>query len=76
MYAELLFADDDDGDLSNGTPHGCAINQAMGRHGLRPVAGTVTAAVTAVTAVTAVRAVTRTAAIRGRSDGRTGTGAG
>jgi hypothetical protein len=38
-YAEVLAADDDDGDLSNGTPHACAIDAAFGRHGLAdPVA--------------------------------------
>ncbi|APR80138.1 hemagglutinin protein [Minicystis rosea] len=36
-YAEILAADDDDGDLSNGTPHVCAINRAFIRHGLAPV---------------------------------------
>jgi hypothetical protein len=35
-YAEILAADDDDGDLSNGTPHICAINRAFSRHGLSP----------------------------------------
>jgi MYXO-CTERM domain-containing protein len=35
MYVELLTADDDDGDLHNGTPNGCEINQAFGAHGLR-----------------------------------------
>ena len=35
-YAEILLADDDDGDLSNGTPHECKINQIFGaKHGLR-----------------------------------------
>ncbi len=34
-YAEILAADDDDGDLSNGTPNICLINQAFGIHGLR-----------------------------------------
>ena len=35
-YAEILAADDDDGDLSNGTPHECLINETFGRlHGLR-----------------------------------------
>lgn len=43
MYAELLFADDDDGDLANGTPNECAINTAFARHGLRPLAGEVLA---------------------------------
>jgi MYXO-CTERM domain-containing protein len=33
-YAEVLAADDDDGDLSNGTPHVCAINRAFAAHGL------------------------------------------
>jgi uncharacterized protein (TIGR03382 family) len=40
---EVLAADDDDGDLSNGTPHECAIRDAYGRHGLRTVSGTVAA---------------------------------
>lgn len=34
MYVELLLADDDDGDLANGTPHRCAIDTAFARHGL------------------------------------------
>jgi cysteine-rich repeat protein len=34
-YAEVLAEDDDDGDLSNGTPHDCDINAAFGAHGLR-----------------------------------------
>ena len=33
-YAEALVADDNDGDLSNGTPNMCEINAAFGRHGL------------------------------------------
>ncbi|MEZ4236725.1 MAG: MYXO-CTERM sorting domain-containing protein [Myxococcota bacterium] len=33
-YYEALLADDDDGDLSNGTPHQCQILDAFGRHGL------------------------------------------
>ena len=36
-YVELLVGDDDDGDLDNGTPHICAINEALSRHGLAPV---------------------------------------
>jgi MYXO-CTERM domain-containing protein len=36
-YAELLAADDDDGDLQNGTPHICAINRAFVAHGLASV---------------------------------------
>jgi cysteine-rich repeat protein len=34
MYVEALVVDDDDGDLSNGTPNGCEINAAFGPHGL------------------------------------------
>lgn len=33
-YVEVLAADDDDGDLSNGTPNACAINKAFAMHGL------------------------------------------
>ncbi len=33
-YVAALTADDDDGDLGNGTPHGCEIELAFGRHGL------------------------------------------
>jgi len=36
-YAEVLAADDDDGDLANGTPHICAINRAFVAHGLGSV---------------------------------------
>ncbi|GAB4570329.1 MAG: hypothetical protein Tsb0020_25020 [Haliangiales bacterium] len=36
-YIEILSADDDDGDLSNGTPHGCEISAAFGAHGLRRI---------------------------------------
>ena len=35
-FGEALVADDDDGDLDNGTPHECAILAAFGRHGLGP----------------------------------------
>lgn len=39
-YSSALLADDDDGDLSNGTPRICAINDIFGQHGLGPgVAG-------------------------------------
>jgi MYXO-CTERM domain-containing protein len=34
VYLEVLAADDDDGDLVNGTPHGCAITAAFAAHGL------------------------------------------
>jgi hypothetical protein len=33
-YAEALVADDDDGNLANGTPNQCEINAAFGLHGL------------------------------------------
>jgi len=33
-YAEALVADDDDGDLSNGTPNMCLIDSVFGSHGL------------------------------------------
>lgn len=36
LYLELVAADDDDGNLVNGTPHGCAITAAFARHGLVP----------------------------------------
>ena len=35
MYPEVLAADDDDGNLENGTPNVCEIIDAFGRHGLR-----------------------------------------
>lgn len=35
MYVEVLAADDDDGNLENGTPNVCEIVQAFGLHGLR-----------------------------------------
>ena len=34
MYPEALLADDDDGDLANGTPNACEINLAFQAHGL------------------------------------------
>ncbi|MDC0717342.1 DUF4215 domain-containing protein [Nannocystis bainbridge] len=34
MYPEALLVDDDDGDLANGTPHSCLIDQVFYRHGL------------------------------------------
>jgi MYXO-CTERM domain-containing protein len=33
-YVEALVSDDDDGDLSNGTPHQCTIDSAFSLHGL------------------------------------------
>ena len=38
MFVETIAADDDDGDLENGTPNLCEINAAYGLHGLRPIA--------------------------------------
>ena len=35
-YYDLLETDDDDGNLANGTPHGFAIVDAFGRHGIGP----------------------------------------
>jgi len=35
-YEETVLADDDDGDLGNGTPHQCSIIDAFGLHGLGP----------------------------------------
>ena len=35
-YEAFLFADDDDGDLSNGTPNQCLLIDAFGEHGLGP----------------------------------------
>jgi MYXO-CTERM domain-containing protein len=37
MYFEALAADDDDGDLGNGTPHLCSINAGFAPHGLRQI---------------------------------------
>ena len=36
-FDEALVADDDDGDLGNGTPHECEIIDAFARHGLGPL---------------------------------------
>lgn len=33
-YVEVLAADDDDGDLSNGTPNTCLVNEVFAAHGL------------------------------------------
>lgn len=38
-YDEAVFADDDDADLGNGTPHQCALVEGFGKHGLGPVGG-------------------------------------
>lgn len=38
-YYEALVADDDDGNVTNGTPHQCQIMSAFGRHGLGTLEG-------------------------------------
>jgi hypothetical protein len=40
---DVLQADDNDGNLDNGTPHECAIRDAWGRHGLRTATGIIQA---------------------------------
>ena len=40
---EALAADDDDGNLANGTPNECFIRDAYGRHGLRTATGVIAA---------------------------------
>ena len=35
-YDEMVVADDDDGDITNGTPHLCELIAGFGRHGLGP----------------------------------------
>ncbi|MBA3499241.1 MAG: hypothetical protein H0T65_02650 [Deltaproteobacteria bacterium] len=42
-FVEVLAADDNDGNIENGTPNECTIRDAFGRHGLRFVTGTVDA---------------------------------
>lgn len=42
-YVEALVADDDDGDLANGSPDVCEIDQAFGDHGLRDLGTDVSA---------------------------------
>ena len=36
LYEAVILADDDDGDLSNGTPHACELVSLLDRHGLGP----------------------------------------
>ena len=54
-FDEIIVADDDDGNLSNGTPHYCQILEAFGNHGLGPgaVSGTIQLAHEALTSVDA-----------------------
>ena len=42
-FIEVLAADDDDGNIENGTPNECTIRDAFGRHGLRFASGVVEA---------------------------------
>ena len=39
VYDALLVIDDDDNNLSNGTPHLCLLNEVFARHGLAVVSG-------------------------------------
>ena len=36
LYEAVILADDDDGDLSNGTPHACELLTLLDQHGLGP----------------------------------------
>lgn len=36
VYEAVLVSDDDDGDLSNGTPHACELQTLLAQHGLGP----------------------------------------
>ncbi len=36
VYEAVVMADDDDGDLSNGTPHACELVELLDQHGLGP----------------------------------------
>ena len=36
VYEAVILADDDDGDLSNGTPHACELVELLNEHGLGP----------------------------------------
>ena len=57
-YAAAMVVDDDDGDLGNGTPHGCAIEAAFARHGLVPEFATTTVAPPSATGLDVAVAVT------------------
>lgn len=48
-FVEVLAADDNDGNIENGTPNECEIRAAFGRHGLRFATGTAEAPTTLVT---------------------------
>jgi hypothetical protein len=72
---EALAADDDDGDLSNGTPHECAIRDAYGRHGLRTVSGAVEAPGQLATNALALGVIIDITGLSARCGGDTVTGA-
>lgn len=55
-YNEALVADDDDGNLQNGTPHVCQIDEAFGQHGLGAGGGSVGGIMTAIEQVEHVAA--------------------
>jgi uncharacterized protein (TIGR03382 family) len=66
---EALATDDDDGDLSNGTPHECAIRDAFGRHGLRTASGEVVAPGTLVADSAAIGIVINVTGLSNRCGG-------
>lgn len=72
---EALATDDDDGDLSNGTPHECMIRDAFGRHGLRTVAGQVEAPGTLATSALAIGVIIDVTGLSNRCGGDQVTGA-
>jgi hypothetical protein len=66
---EALATDDDDGDLSNGTPHECLIRDAFGRHGLRTVSGSIEAPGTLETSSLAIGIAINVTGLSGRCGG-------
>lgn len=72
---EALAADDDDGDLSNGTPHECLIRDAYGLHGLRTVSGQVEAPGALATNALALGVIVDITGLSTRCGGDTVTGA-
>lgn len=55
-FEEALVADDDDGNLNNGTPHVCQITDAFGQHGLGTGSGGATGVMTTMEQVVRVDA--------------------
>src|SRR3569623_2767186 len=72
---EALAADDDDGALSNGTPHECLIRDAFGRHGLRTVSGAIEAPGQLTTNALALGVIVDITGLSTRCGGDTVTGA-